>query len=246
MCASCVQGRTEMGQVVDYPDAPQGEVLRYEFAYYHGDYGAVHISEQVGPASLDSEDLIHSDRVMFCFAYFARMIHNLGGHNAATGLISYVKEKTSIAQRPFFGFDDASEVDRVFIGIAPVYEADTPVYKQLFISELSERKGKPRKTWSATLTRQKGGALVCKPRVSLFGDVAAMSISSTLVLFNRTIRLATPAWRSMFMLGLEVMLYCYESFDHSRAELLSAVPSAAWDAINEALESSSDEAVEGM
>ena len=27
-----------MGQVIDYPDAPQGEVLRYDFAFYGEDY----------------------------------------------------------------------------------------------------------------------------------------------------------------------------------------------------------------
>jgi len=229
-----------MGQVIDYPDAPQDEVLRYECAFYGSDYGQVHISEQVGSATLDSEGLIRSDRVMFCFTYLARMIHNLGRHNAAPGLIGHVREKESLAQRPFFRFDDAREFDDVFTELASMHEADIAMYKQSSICELSGRAGKPRKTWSAILTRRKDGALVYQPKASLLGDVAAMSISSTLVLFNRTFRLATPTWRAMFMVGLGTMLSSCERYDHSKAEFLSVAPSAAWDAINPALESSSD------
>jgi len=149
-----------MGQVIDYPDAPQGEVLRYEFAFHGNDHGQVHISEQVGSAALDSEGLIHSDRAMFCLTYLARMIHNLGRHNAAPGLIGHVREKSSLAQRTFFGFDDSRKVDDVFAGLDPVYEADIAMYKQSSIYELSERIRKPRKTCSATLTRRMDGALV--------------------------------------------------------------------------------------
>ena len=128
-----------------------------------------------------------------------------------------------------------------FGGLAPVFEADIAMHKQLSIYKLSERTSKPHKAWNAILTRRKDHALACQPRVSLFGDVAAMSISSTLVLFNQTFRPATPAWRTKFMVGLGALHSCYEKYDHSKGEFLSAAPSAAWDAINAALESSSDE-----
>jgi hypothetical protein len=230
-----------VAQVIDYPDAPQGEVLQYDFAFYGQDYGEVQITERTGPASLDSKGLIHSDRLLFCLTYWARMIHNLGGHNAATGLISYVKEEVGLARRPFFGFHDAAEIDSVFTGFAPIYDADAPIYKQMIVSETSGRVTKPRKTWRATMTRDRDGALFCQPKVSLFGNVAAMSISSTLTIFNRTMRLATPAWRNMLLVGLDAMIYYYEKYDHSKAELISVAPSAGWQAINLATQDIQDE-----
>ena len=227
-----------MGRVIDYPDAPQGEVLRYDFGFYGKDYGLVNIRERTGPASLDSMGLIHSDRLLFCFTYLARMIYNLGKHEAATQLILHLKERPS-------GLDSVIDMDDFYYDFYFTYDvgSETGVFKQRRIGETGGAK-KPRKTWGATLTRQKGGALVCQPKVSLFGDVAAMSISSTLVLFDRTFRLATPAWRDMFLVGLGAMIYFYEKYDHSKSEFISVVPSAAWDAINAALESSSGETVE--
>ena len=228
-----------MGQVIDYPDAPQGEVLRYDFAFYGEDYEEVNVQEFLGPASLSSQDLLHSDRLLFCLTYWAQMVHNLGKHDAAMQLIRLVKDRTGAVKSV------NKNCNNVFIDNLYVYDADTSMLRNLFIFETGKRtRIKPRKRWGATLTRRKGGALVCQPKVSLFGDVAAMSISSTLVLFNRIFRLATPAWRDMFLVGLGAMLYYYERYDHSKAEFLSVAPSAAWDAINAALESSSDETVE--
>jgi len=225
-----------MAQVTDYPEAPRGLVLRFDFSFYGETYEQVHIREFHGPAIADDECLIHRDRILFCLTYWARMIHNLGGHNTAAGLISHVKRKASFARRPFFGFDDASEIDNVFSGLAPLYEADAPIYKQIWISESSTKETKPRKTWSAAMIRDLDGALSCQPKVSFFGHVAAMSTSSTLALFNRTMRLATPAWRNMFLVGLGASIDYFESYDHSKTECISSAPSAGWDAIKLATE----------
>ncbi len=220
-----------MAQVIDYPDAPQGEVLRYDFAFYNKDYGAVHISERTGPASMDSMELIHSDRLLFCFTYWARVIHNLGDHNAATQLIESVKQSANELM------DAREHDDGTFTGFLSVFD-ESGMGKQLFIYETDVRvEEKPRKRWSATLTRQKGGALECQPKVSLFGNVVAMSISSTLVLLDRTMRLATPAWRDMLLVGLGAMIYLYETYDHSKAEFISIAPIAAWRAVQLATES---------
>ena len=238
---SSILSKQTVAQVIDYPDAPQGEVLRYDFAFYGNDYGAVYISERLGPASLDYKGLLHSDRLLFCLTYWARMIHNLGRHNTATGLISHVKTKVGLARRPLFGFDDASEVDYVFSGLAPIYEADAAIYKHIIVSESSEMTIKPRKTWSAIMNRDRYGTLSCQPKVSFFGNVAAMSISSTLALFNRTMRLATPAWRNMLLVGLGAMIYYYEEYDHSKDESISVAPSAGWEAVKLATEAIRDE-----
>ena len=228
-----------MGQVIDYPDAPQGEVLRYEFAFYGENYETGNVQEVLGPASLSSHDLLHSDRLLFCLTYFARMIHNLGKHEGATQLIKLVQDRAGAVK------SITDNCDNAFIDNLYVYDASTAMMRPLLLIEIGKTNN-PRKRWSGTLTRKKGGALVCQPKVSLFGDVAAMSISSTLVLFNRTFRLATPPWRDMFLVGLGAMLYYYERYDHNKAEFLSVAPSAAWDAINAALESGSDETVEPM
>ena len=224
-----------MAQVIDYLDAPQGMVLRYEFAFYGENYEEVNVQEILGPASLIRHDLLDSDRLLFCLTYFARMIHNLGKHQAATQLISLVKDRSGAVK------DITDNCDNKFIDNLYVYDARTAMMRSLFLIELGRRKKEPRRRWSGELERQEGGALKCQPKVSLFGDVAAMSISSTLVLFNRTFRLATRAWRDLFLVGLRAMLYYYDRHDHTRAELVWAAPRAAWEAISSAVRSNAGE-----
>lgn len=202
-----------MAQVMDNPDAPQGLVIRYEFAFYGGNYEQVEIKEFFGPVSLKEEGtLINKDRILFCLTYWARMIHNLGKHHSATQLIRLVRDKGNAAQ------DVVENCDELFSS-------------RQFGYETNNYDGKPRKQWSATMTREKGGGLTCKPKVTLFGDVHAMSISSTLTVLNRTMRLATPVWRDMLLVGLGAMIHFYETYDHSKVAFISAAPSAGWDAM---------------
>ena len=93
--------------------------------------------------------------------------------------------------------------------------------------EIKNGVAKPRKKWSAELQRGRGGELSCRSKVSLFGDVAAMSVSSTLVVLNRTMRLATPTWRNNLLAGLGAMIHYYNLYDHSKVEFefLSIAPS---------------------
>ena len=205
-----------MAQVIDYPEAPQGEVLRYNFAFYGTNYERVNIREYLGPASLDSRGLVHSDRLLFSLTYWARMIHNLGRHSSANTLIDIVRKKGEAVDNIVDGCDDAFS-------------------SRQFGYEIADTSDKPNKTWNAVLNRGPSGTLVCEPSVSLFGDVAAMSISSTLVLFNRTMRLATPGWRDAFLVGLGAMIYYYKKYDHSKVELLSVAPNAAWETIQSAI-----------
>ena len=204
-----------MSQVTDYPDAPQGIVLRYEFSFF-GEYEQVRVREFFGPASLEPQGLVHSDRLMFCFTYLSRMIHNLGKHEAARTLIDTIERQgsTLTSWEDFMG-----ECNNVF-------ELPHLGY------EISNNPGKPRKEWSAELLRGRGGKLSCRPKVSLFGDVASMSVSSTLVVLNRTMRLATPTWRNNLLVGLGAMIYYYNQYDHSKIEFLSVAPAAAWEAVN--------------
>jgi len=208
-----------VSQVIDYPDAPQGLVLRYEFLFF-GDYEQVRVREFFGPASLEPKGLVHSDRLLFCFTYWSRMMHNLGKHEAARTLIDTIERKGStLTTWEHF----IEECDNVF-------EIPHLGY------EIKGSSAKPRKKWSAELQRGRGGELSCRSKVSLFGDVAAMSVSSTLVVLNRTMRLATPTWRNNLLVGLGAMIHYYNRYDHSKVEFLSIAPSAAWEAVNIAVE----------
>ena len=217
-----------MSQVIDFPDAPQGLVLRYEFSFF-GEYEQVRVREFFGPASLEPQGLVHSDRLLFCFTYWARMMHNLGKHEAARILIDTIERQgsTLTTWEHFMGqCNNAFEVPHLGC-------------------EVKSNSGKPRKKWSAELQRGLGGELICRPKVSMLGDVAAMSVSSTLVVLNRTMRLATPTWRNNLLVGLGAMLYYYNRYDHSKVDFLSVAPSAAWEAVNVAVENYRSEMEEG-
>ena len=125
----------------------------------------------------------------------------------------------------------AEAMDDFIVECYEVFNSEDLGYEMPVLNHLGRRK-----TWQAFLKRESGGCLNCHIRTSLFGDVAAMSVASTLAIFNYVMRVIEPNWRILFVAGIGSMSYFYEEYGNRSIDLVAVAPTAAWETIIEASE----------